>query len=389
MKIIQNPYVSIVMAVYNGGLYLLDTVQSILDQSLTNFELIIVDDGSTDDTWQILTELAERDSRIVLLRSEPNQGVVRALNRGLEISKGMLIARQDADDVSLPERLARQVEFLETNPDYGCVGVAVQMVDPDGTPLGIGFNTSDNDSIQRKLLDNMCICGPTIMVRRECLEAIGMNFSEGLNASEDYDLCLRLAEVTKLAVIEQPLYLYRQHPQSASNTQAQRQAFNKAIALERAIFRRYGPNPSVDKFALVGRDYLRAAVIGVVVKDLKAAKICVQYALKAFPPLFAMDQPLEDLVRSYTPLDSVDAALDYTKTIFDVVLPKTPRLMRMKFRLLSNLHMKEVFSFSRQADIKQVNNHLLAGIYYNPRWLLNRGVISIIMSSLIGKFVKA
>jgi tetratricopeptide (TPR) repeat protein len=303
---------------------------------------------------------------------------VRALNRGLDAANGSLVARQDADDISLPDRLIRQVEYLEAHPDYGCVGVAVQQVDHEGQPLGIGFNTPDNESIQRELIDHMCICGPTIMVRRDCLNAIGNHFSDGLNASEDYDLCLRLAEVTRLAVLQEPLYLYRLHPQSASRTQEQRQALNKAIALERAIYRRHGPSPAVVEFAFVGKDYLRAAVIAFARKDMDGARASLERAMNVYPPVLDNDQPLEDLVKAYSPQESVDAALQYTALIFEELLPKSRRLERMKARLLSNLHMGEVFRGTGQRR----RAHLWAGIRNNPAWLLNRGVISIALKAL-------
>jgi glycosyltransferase involved in cell wall biosynthesis len=375
------PEVSVVMAVYNAGPYLAQTVQSVLTQTFGDFEFIIVDDGSTDDSWQILTQAGQQDARIVLLRNSPNQGVVRALNRGLEAARGNFIARQDADDVSLPERFARQLEFFRAHPDHGCVGVAVQMVDPQDRPLGIAYNTTDNESIQRELIDHMCICGPTIVVRKECLAEIGGQFSDGLNASEDYDICLRLAEVTKLAVLPEPLYLYRQHPQSASRTQEHRQAQNKAIALERAVYRRYGPTPGVDQFAMVGKDYLCAAVIGFARHDLEAARKSLNRALEVYPPLLDADQPLEELLRAYTPLSSLALGLQYTASVFDELLPKTRRLMRMKRRLLSYLYMGEVF----KGGSKPSRQHLWAGIRYHPAWVLNKGVLSITFKSLFTK----
>ena len=321
---------------------------------------------------------------LILHRNEPNQGVVRALNKGLDLATGDYIARQDADDISLPERLALQISYLETHPDHGCVGVAVQKIDPAGSPLGIGYNIKDNDSIQQALLDDMCICGPTIMVRRECLQEIGFYFSEGLNASEDYDLCLRLAEVTRLAVIETPLYLYRQHLQSASRTQEQRQAYNKAIALERALRRRYGTSASEDKFAFVGRDFLRAAVIAAARKDLDSARHSLEQALRVYPPLLKSDQPLEGLVRAYKPTGPVDTALDYTHFIFKYLLPGTRRLRQVESRILSDIHMSEVFQNPDQLHREKA--HLFAGICKNPTWLLNPGVDKILVKTIINSW---
>jgi hypothetical protein len=221
------------------------------------------------------------------------------------------------------------------------------------------------------------------MVRRESLKAAGFYFAEGLDASEDYDICLRLAEVTKLASLRGSLYLYRQHPESASSRRPQQQMFNKAIALERAVWRRHGRNPPQDRVALVGRDYLHAAIIGFARNDFDFARRSLKRAIEVCPSLLNGDQPLERLVRAYTPKDSVENALQYTVSIFDDLLPRSSRLKRMKSRLLSDLHMSEVFAAVNREQPERLNNHLWSGIRGNPAWLLNRGVISIVLKGLL------
>lgn len=371
------------MAAYNGEPFLAATVQSILDQTFTDFEFIIVDDGSTDSTWKTLTKFAKRDARIVLLRNQSNVGVVRSLNRGLDQSKGKIIVRQDADDISHPERIQKQLAFLDAHPEYGLVAAVPQPIDINGVPLDrLGWNATENEEIQNKLLDYMCLCGPSIMVRRECLMAAGFYFSEGLDASEDYDLCLRLAEVTQLASLEGSLYLYRQHPNSASRIREQKQTFNKAVALERTICRRYGPHPPLDKFATVARDYLQAAIIGCARNDLAAARDSLTCAMRVYPCLFEKDEPLERLVRAYTPRQSIEEALIYTESVFRDLLPRTRRLSRQRSRLISDLHMSEVFAGASQNQPERIKAHLWPGIRHEPTWLLNPGVISILVKSL-------
>ena len=376
--------VSIVMAVYNGEPYLAEAIESVLSQTFEDFEFIIIDDGSTDDTWETLTRFAERDTRIVLLRNQPNAGVVRSLNRGLDYSRGSIITRQDADDISHPERIQQQLDYLDANPEYGLVAAVPQPIDIAGNPLDLSYwNATENEEIQHKLLENMCLCGPTIMVRRECLEAVGFYFSEGLDASEDYDICLRLAEVTKLASLEGSLYLYRQHPESASSKRAQQQMFNKAVGLERAISRRYGNHPPEDKIATVARDYLHAAILAFARDELVQARHSLGEALRLYPPILERDQPLEDLVRAYTPDGSIQAALEYTDSIFRGLFPNTKFLVRTRSRLLSYLHMSQVFDGVQQGNFSQVDQHFWPGIRYQPAWLFNRGVISIIFKTLI------
>jgi glycosyltransferase involved in cell wall biosynthesis len=371
------------MAVYNGGIFLAPSLQSVLDQTYKDFEFIVVDDGSTDDTWNVVSKFADRDSRIVLLRNQSNLGVVRSLNKGLDQSKGEIIARQDADDISHPERIQKQLAFLDSHPEYGLVAAVPQVVGPMDSHMGLsGLDVTNNEGIQIKLMDYMCLCGPSIAIRRDCLQEVGCYFSEGLDASEDYDLCLRLAEVTKLASLEGLLYLYRRHPGSASSRRAQQQMFNKAIALERAIYRRFGKNPPRGKFAVAGRDYLHAAVIGFVRRDLDGALQSLQRAIEVYPPLLDAAQPLENLVRAYTPAHSVSAALEYTSSIFEKLLPRTRRLAHMKSRLLSDLHMGEVFSAANQNDFGDVKAHLWPAIRHSRKWLFNRGVVSIYIKCL-------
>ena len=123
----SRPKVSVVMSVYNGERYLSEAIESILQQTFTDFEFIIVDDGSTDGTGSILGNCT--DSSIVHLRNRENIGLTRALNRGLEVASGEFVARQDVDDVSFPSRLARQVSYLEKNPSVGVLGTQMEMVD--------------------------------------------------------------------------------------------------------------------------------------------------------------------------------------------------------------------------------------------------------------------
>jgi glycosyltransferase involved in cell wall biosynthesis len=383
MAVPAVPKVSVVMSVFNAEPYLGEAIESILNQSFRDFELVIVDDASTDHSWETLSSYAERDARIVPLRNPSNVGVVRSLNSGLDQSKGVIIVRQDADDISHPERIQRQLAFLDAHPDYGMVGAVPQVIDSDGTPLNLsGWNATANEEIQRKLLDYMCLCGPSIMVRRECLEAAGFYFSMGLDASEDYDICLRLAEVTKLASLGGSLYRYRQHPNSASSKRAQQQMVNKAIALERAMDRRYGPNPPHDQVATVARDYLHAAVIGYARNDLTAARRCLTRALEVYPSLLDKNEPLETLVRAYTPVQSTQEALAYTESIFENLLPHSRHLSRLRSRLLSYLHMSEVFAGAQQRQPWRTQSHLWSGIRHDQSWLFNRGVISILVKSL-------
>jgi hypothetical protein len=383
----NNPRVSVLMSVYNGGAYLAESIESILNQSYSDFEFVIVDDGSSDCSWGILERYAEQDTRIVLLRNQPNLGVVRALNKGLEHVQTGFIARQDADDISDPERLKRQLEFLVSHPDYGLVAAIPLIVNMDGVPLGRShYTATENEEIQELLLDYMCLCGPTIMMRRKCLEEAGYYFAEGSDASEDYDICLRLAEVTKLASLDGCLYRYRQQPESASSKNAAPQMFNKAVALEKALTRRYGVASPQEKLDTVARDYLHAAIIGYVKGSMNLANKSLREANRVQPLLLEREQPLKGLVRAYTPSETFEAAVKFTDGIFNDLFPNTKFLSEIRSRLLADLHMGQVFIGVETGDYILVDQHIWQGIRHNPSWLLNRGVAVIIGKSFVTRW---
>lgn len=381
----NSPQVSVVMTVFNAQDYVGEAVESILHQTFSDFEFVIVDDGSTDNSWKMLSAYAASDGRILLLRNQLNMGVVHALNTGMASARGEYIARQDADDFSSPTRLALQAAFLDKHPEIGVVATAAQLVETDGTPISVLRAPARNDEIQRELFDHMCLVGPSIMTRRQCFNDAGGCFSDGLDASEDYDLCLRLADVTQVASLDVPLYYYRQHPESASRKRAAQQAYNAAIALERANIRRFGSTCPEARFLVAARQYFRAVLLGCANQDVALARRSLERTLALYRRFLSEEGPLGMLVRAYTPLKSTEAALAYTKSLFDDVLPRTRRLSHLKSRLLSDLHMSKVFSGTCQNVAWHWDGHLWLGIRNNPTWLLNRGVISVLVKSLLSR----
>ena len=372
------PLVSILTSVYNGEAYIANCIESILGQTFQDFEFVIVDDGSTDGTWEIIQKFAVEDRRIAAVQCLTNQGVVAGLNRGLSKTRGQYIARQDADDMSRPERLAKQVDFLNTHREYGVVACQVTYIDSANRPVNQAstFNTIDNAEIQQKLLEYMCLCGPSIMMRRQSVEAAGFWFGEGLDASEDYDLCLRLSEVTKLFNLPEPLYMYRLHAQSASIKQEYKQIVHKATALENAV-RRRGKN-HIDRAALatLGKDYLKAAVLAYTNKDAEATREAMVKATEADPFILENSDLIERVIRYRMP-DEVDLAIPFVCAFFTTFLPQSPELKRLNSRLISEIHMKEVFVGAQLRERKRVKLHLWEGLRLDPRWLKNRGVLMI------------
>jgi len=133
----MSPIVSVLMSVYNSERHLRQSIQSVLDQSFADFEFVIVEDGSEDSSPRILSEFARQDARIVLIKNETNRGLAASLNRGLERAQGKYVARQDADDISLPNRLELQSAYLETHPEIGILGSACTIIDEEEKNLGV------------------------------------------------------------------------------------------------------------------------------------------------------------------------------------------------------------------------------------------------------------
>jgi glycosyltransferase involved in cell wall biosynthesis len=382
-EITDSVKVSVLLSVLNGMPYLSTAIQSILTQTITDLELIVIDDGSTDESWHIITEYAQRDGRVVPLRNSKNLGTSQALNKGLAIARGDYITRQDADDESVPDRLARQLSFLEANPDIGAVGTAFAVIDRDGVVVDIWSFPSENSEIQETLLDHMCLGGATPLIRRDCLRKIGFYFSEDLSYSEDYDLCLRLAEVTKLTNLDAPLYRYRRHEGSVSISKSHVQMYRKALALDRAMVRRFGPQPAPDKTAIVARNYLRAAILGMASNQVEEAHVSLARGLELDPALLCRKGPLEEMIRSVVPQHSIQAAIQFVNSVFADLLVPTNDQLRIKSRLLAELHMREVFAGAEKGDLQRIDAHLAPAIRHSPRWLLNRGTLALVVRRLV------
>ena len=209
----NTPLVSVLMSVYNGEPYLRQAIESILDQSFADFEFIIVDDGSQDRTWDILREYAARDARIVLIQNEANIGLTRSLNKGLAQARGKYIARQDADDVSLPERLELQVRYLEKSPQVGVLGSWIQFIDEHGEAMGIRRLPVEPGLVKWSLLFGNYLVHTTVMFRRALVDQVG-GYAPNTKYAQDYELWSRMYPRSKVVNLAQVLVHHREHAKS-------------------------------------------------------------------------------------------------------------------------------------------------------------------------------
>ena len=235
---IETPLISVVMPVWNARSYLALAVESILSQTFTNFELIAIDDGSTDGSDKLLVELAARDGRVRMI-TQQNAGVTSALNTGLAAVRGTYVARMDADDIARPKRFDRQIAYMEADPSTVVLGGQFVLIDPDGRPLRQLSLPLDHEAIDKRHLGgaDMGICHPTAMIRRDALEKVG-GYNTALPVAQDFDLWLRLAEVGQLANLNEIVLDYRQHSMSLGYLKRQLQEECARSAAAAAIARR-------------------------------------------------------------------------------------------------------------------------------------------------------
>ena len=212
--ILMQPLVSILLPVYNGSRYIGETINSILNQTYSHFELIIVDDCSTDNTAEIVASFV--DKRIIYHRNKKNSRIVYTLNRALDLSTGRYCARIDADDIALPTRLEEQVTFLEHKPEYAMVDTVQDCINEDGERIGrYNSNVTEEKDIKQTMPKTNCLGHPSIMIRSEVLKI----YRYRNIVYEDYDLWLRmLNDGLRIYKMEKPLTLFRVHSFSLTGT---------------------------------------------------------------------------------------------------------------------------------------------------------------------------
>jgi glycosyltransferase involved in cell wall biosynthesis len=234
----SQPLLSVCMPVYNAEQYVRLATQSILDQTFRDFEFIIIDDGSTDTSHEILEEFAAKDTRIRLI-SRPNTGYTVALNEAVALAKAPFLARMDADDISMPDRFEKQISYLEAHPECVLVGSRILTIDPFGSPLYEPAHKLVHDDIERQLLSGVgwAIVHPVSMMLRSAILELG-GYRVEMEPAEDLDLFLRLAERGKIANLPQILLHYRQHIKSVNHTRYEEQNRATRVIVAEAYARR-------------------------------------------------------------------------------------------------------------------------------------------------------
>jgi glycosyltransferase involved in cell wall biosynthesis len=387
------PRVSVLMSVHNGARYVETALDSVLAQTFSDFEFVIVDDGSTDETPAILARYA--DPRIVGLRNEVNLGLTKSLNRGLEVARGEYVARQDADDLSLPGRLACQVQFLKSHPDISLVGTSYVQIDEQGQELSTVAMPAEPDQIREMLFYTPCFCHGSVMGRHADLQAIG-GYDERFVAAQDMDLWLRLAERYQLANLPAPLYGFRMHAASVTGRSRshQRQMGHQATAeaMARCLSQPTGWRPSaltLGRFhfsqamqALEDgrRDRARQQLILARTENPRLdhdagylARMAIYRAFELGPAGTSRHKSTED----------VRAGLRFVHGLFDLV-PKDLELLQAKRSwAAAELHAAYAFAAFEAGSRTRTVAHCLRTWGHEPSRLGRRGLLSIFGWSLV------
>jgi hypothetical protein len=238
----STPPVSVVMSVFNGQAFLEEAIESILSQTFRDFEFLVIDDGSTDATAEILARYASRDARVRIFRHE-NRGRAESLNIGIGFARGKYVARMDADDVALPYRFDEQIDFMERHPGVGLLGGAVELINAAGKTIDTMQPPLLDSEIRSVMLRYNPMCHPAVVMRREVAVSSG-GYRKALLDADDYDLWLRMGERSELANLGKVILQYRIHANQVSVRGMRHQALCALAARAAASLRRSGsPDP--------------------------------------------------------------------------------------------------------------------------------------------------
>lgn len=218
------PRVSVVMPAYNAEKYIGEAIDSILDQTFTDFEFIIVNDGSTDRTKEIIQSYD--DPRIVYLENDNNSGIVLTLNKGLDAAQGEYIARMDADDVAVENRLEKQLAVMDAELEIGALGTGTRIFG-EGMESTDTHSTLDSDKLKAELLFSTCMCHPSVMLRRSVLEENCIRYNAQFKGAEDFEMWWQIVRVSRLKTIPDVLHCYRIHPNQV--TQKKDEEYHKLL----------------------------------------------------------------------------------------------------------------------------------------------------------------
>lgn len=254
----KQPLISVLLPVCNGENFLAQAIQSILEQTIKSFELICINDGSTDKTAAILSKFAKKDKRIKILTNPKNIGMAASLNRALKLAKGKYIARMDSDDISLPNRFEKQIELLKSNPKLVAVGGQEEIIDAQGQVYATKLFPTDPEVCYQTLANVMPIQPPLLMVRGSVFRSLRYNTK--ICRNDDINIYFKLLQHGLLSNVAETVFQYRQLSNSLTHNNAKSVYF---MALRNRLdgILNYGYRPNINRLAILAVETILISLI--------------------------------------------------------------------------------------------------------------------------------
>lgn len=246
-----NAKVTVLMSVYNEEKYLREAIDSILNQTFENFEFLIINDGSTDFSRDII--LSYDDPRIRLLDNEKNMGLTRSLNKGLTLAKGEYIARMDADDISTPDRLEKQITYMDTHPEKALLGGSAIVIDSKGNTMTRWHHPAEPELLRWLLLFDNPFIHSAAMLRSTVLQKNRLNYDYTLSHAQDYDLWQKICQFSSVANLADVVIYRREHQENISARNSQEQKKTRLMVINRGISELMGSSTGDENVAQISR----------------------------------------------------------------------------------------------------------------------------------------
>ena len=369
---------TVIIPAYNQGHYLAQAVESVLAQTDPDFEVVVVDDGSTDDTAQVAQGFSDPRVRYVY---QENAGLSAARNAGIAHARGRYLTFLDSDDLFMPEKLALLVEALETESQAGLVAGQAIPIDEDGRLTGRAFDQPLPREGRQLLLGNPLHVG-SVLLRRSWQEKVGL-FDQSLRSYEDWDMWLRLALAgCPMRWVDKPVSKYRFHTAQMTRDGAQMTTATFSV-LDNLFARSDLPATWREMRDLAySRAYLRAAAQAYRAAEYEAGAEYLKLASALDTSLIEDNgAQLASIMTAWTDLPKISEPLHYLKSVYQHLPPELEALEQRKHEQLGELSLRLSYAAFEQNDMQRARETVRQAIRYQPRRLANRGVLSILVHS--------
>jgi len=372
--------ISVIIPAYNQGRYLAAAVQSVLDQTLQDFEIIVVDDGSTDQTRQVAAGIDDPRLRYIY---QENSGLSAARNTGIRNSTGNTLTFLDSDDLFDPRKLELLADKLDSDPELGFAAGMAVLIDQNGNPLGKTFDQPPPADLTDLLYWNpFHVC--SVMIRRNWQEQAGL-FDESLRAYEDWDMWLRLARLgCRMGWVAEPVSYYRFHTDQMTRDRERMTTASFAVLSKTFADPALPPNWQAKKDLAYSSAYLRAAIQAYRAAEFTEAGAALAKAVELDPHLAAgQGKLLSERLSAVADLPKVPDKLGFLETIYLHLPPELSGLAQTRNAHLAKAAIELGFAAYQRGELSEARAFLWKAVRYQPGWMTNTGVISILFKSFV------